>query len=96
MANDTPFYRAVAEELRSGKIDDGLWLKALVESHGDEKMAHVQYTKLRVTELQEHAARARDEAEHRREREQVDMYTGGKKVRNLLIIAFILAIIAVC
>ena len=93
MANDTPFYRAVAEELRSGKIDDGLWLKALVESQGDEKMAKIQYTKLRVTELQAQARKqargqetAEAEAEHRRE--EVDRT--GNMVMHIIIAVIII------
>ena len=44
-------YRIVAEELSNSNIDQGLWLRALVESENNHDMAKANYTKLRIEQL---------------------------------------------
>ena len=34
--DDEKYYQAVADELREGRINDGLWTKALARCQGDE------------------------------------------------------------
>jgi len=44
-------YEQVAAEIVAGKIKQGLWLKATVESDGDDFRARTIYTKFRVEQL---------------------------------------------
>ena len=44
-------YRIVAEEISSNNVDQGLWLRALVESQNDQELTKGHYAKLRVEEL---------------------------------------------
>ena len=44
-------YRKVAEEISSNIVDQGLWLRALVESNNDNEIAKTRYAKLRIEEL---------------------------------------------
>ena len=44
-------YRIVAEEISGNNVDQGLWLRSLVESCNDQDLAKSHYAKLRVEEL---------------------------------------------
>ena len=49
--NDEQIYQRVADEIRTNGPREGLWLKALTQSLGDEHKAKFVYTKLRVDQL---------------------------------------------
>jgi len=51
-------YEQVAAEIGAGKIKKGLWLKATVESGGNENKAKVLYTQFRLAQVLEEVARA--------------------------------------
>lgn len=44
-------YQLVANEIRDGKISEGLRLKASVDANGEEEKARILYTKYRVEQL---------------------------------------------
>jgi hypothetical protein len=46
------FYEKIANEIRNGEVNQGLWLKATVESGGSEFHAKALYVKLRVKQLE--------------------------------------------
>ena len=50
---DQQFYDMVASELARGERSDGLWLKALSESNGDDHKAKAKYIKFRVQSLKD-------------------------------------------
>lgn len=52
---DRLFYDAVAEEMKFGYQDDGLWLMAYEKAQGDDKRAKALYIGLRVERLREQA-----------------------------------------
>ncbi len=52
---DRLFYDAVAEEMKFGYQDDGLWLMAYEKAQGDDKRAKAFYIGLRVERLREQA-----------------------------------------
>ena len=52
-ARDVAFHDAAIEEVASGTIRPGLWAKALIEVHGDERMAKITYIKLLVLALKD-------------------------------------------
>ena len=50
---DQQFYELVASELARGERSDGLWLKALSASNGDDHKAKAKYIKFRVQSLKD-------------------------------------------
>lgn len=64
--NDERYYEKVSGELRAGQLKEGLWMKCLVESGGNEESARLLYVKERVSQLvraeREMAKRAREMA----------------------------------
>jgi hypothetical protein len=50
------YFEMVGDELKRGIVRDGLWLKAMADSGGDEKRATAAYTRLRVTSMRQEAA----------------------------------------
>jgi hypothetical protein len=75
-APDQRFYDAVAEELRSRSIVDGLWVRSFSEASGDEAKARAIYIAHRVEQLKaeeaaavERAARQEQERRESAERE---------------------------
>lgn len=48
---DERFYKKVSDELKSGDLHEGLWIKCLVEYNGDEHLARIKYFKIRVEQL---------------------------------------------
>lgn len=44
-------YEEIAKEIANGNINQGLWLKATVESGGNEFKAKANYTKLRIKQF---------------------------------------------
>ena len=46
-------FQLAAEELESGQIRKGLWIKALTEVSGDERAAKANYIKLRVDQFKQ-------------------------------------------
>ena len=72
-------YEQVAAEIVAGQIKQGLWLKATVESDGDDFRARTIYTKFRVEQLKaelpkpsaaEATMKARSEEKLRREQQE--------------------------
>lgn len=61
-------YEQVATEIINGKINQGLWLKATVESGGSEFKAKALYAKLRVRQLK----REMEDASQAKAREHVE------------------------
>ncbi len=53
--NDTRFYSVVEEELKNQKMHEGLWLKSLTESNGNNEAAKVLYVKYRIEQLRKDA-----------------------------------------
>ena len=49
-------YAQAAEEVASGQIRQGLWVKAIAETGGDEAAAKARYLMLRVEIMQAEAA----------------------------------------
>jgi hypothetical protein len=49
--NDDAFYDQVAEEIETGNLVRGVWVRAFSEADGDENRAKAIYIKLRVTKL---------------------------------------------
>ena len=49
--NDERYYEIVSGELRAGQLKEGLWMKCLVESGGNEESAKLLYVKERVSQL---------------------------------------------
>lgn len=49
--DDEKYYQAVADELREGRINDGLWTKALARCMGDENKTKATYIQWRVEQL---------------------------------------------
>lgn len=49
--SDADVYTAVAKEMDEGKIDQGLWAKAVSMSEGVEQVAKAKYIKLRVSQI---------------------------------------------
>jgi hypothetical protein len=49
--HDQVYYDRVAEEIRNGKIKEGLWTKAFSIAYGNESVAKSHYISLRVKEL---------------------------------------------
>ena len=49
--DDEKYYQAVADELREGRINDGLWTKALARCQGDENKTKATYIQWRVEQL---------------------------------------------
>lgn len=49
--SDTDLYSVVADELKSNRIDDGLWTKAFALEGGEENATKARYIKLRVLQL---------------------------------------------
>ena len=52
---DAAFHDAAIEEIASGVRRQGLWAKALIEAHGDERTAKMVYVKLLVVALKDEA-----------------------------------------
>ena len=52
---DAAFHDAAIEEVASGARRPGLWAKALIEAHGDERIARITYIKLLVLALKDEA-----------------------------------------
>ena len=52
---DAAFHDAAIEEVASGTRRTGLWAKALIEAHGDERIAKITYIKLLVLALKDEA-----------------------------------------
>jgi len=50
---DDLFYTQVADEISKGQINEGLWLKATVETNGNDLQSKLRYTKLRINQLKE-------------------------------------------
>jgi hypothetical protein len=50
------YFEMVGDELRRGIVRNGLWLKAMADSGGDEKRATAAYTRLRVASMRQEAA----------------------------------------
>ncbi len=57
--HDEHLYQRVADELRASGPVEGLWLKALTETLGDEHKAKFVYTKLRVAQFKSEIAAER-------------------------------------
>ena len=55
-------YDQIADEIRDGNIDRGLWMEAFAASDGDQQTARAQYIKLRVRKLRGMNPRERREA----------------------------------
>ncbi len=51
--SEEKLYAEVMREIKTGKLRDGLWAKAMAESDFDEKKAKAKYVKLRVQSLQD-------------------------------------------
>lgn len=49
--DDEKYYQAVADELREGRINDGLWTKALARCQGDENKTKATYIQWRVEQI---------------------------------------------
>jgi hypothetical protein len=75
---DEQLYEAVGEELASGELRRGLWLKALHETGGDEGRARLRYVGLRVQ-----AMRGERRAESRRQMGRKLARGGGTSVQVL-------------
>jgi len=56
-------YRVIASEITDGKVDDGIWLRALTENDNDDAKAKARYTKLRMAELTRDLVKAKQELE---------------------------------
>lgn len=56
---DEEFYSAVAQELASGQVHQGIWAKALSDSDYDENKAKARYIKLRVRSIKNDLAEQR-------------------------------------
>ncbi|MFO1473229.1 MAG: hypothetical protein U1F20_01255 [Lysobacterales bacterium] len=52
---DAAFHDAAIQEVASGTRRQGLWAKAIIEAHGDERMARIIYIKLLVLALKDEA-----------------------------------------
>lgn len=61
--NDEQDYLAAYDELKSGKIDRGLWIKCLTLESGDKEKAKFQYIKQRVAQKKEQVSAAVHKAE---------------------------------
>ena len=48
---DQTYYDIVANEIKTGKIDNGLWTRAYAEALGDERKAKALYINYRVNQL---------------------------------------------
>ena len=46
--DDEIYFEMVAQELRSGVLREGLWVKALSSAVGNEKLVRSLYIKMRV------------------------------------------------
>ncbi len=57
--NDEKYFQIVAEELRSNRINDALWTKAIAKSQGDENKTKATYINLRVEQLMQEEKRSR-------------------------------------
>lgn len=53
------YYDQIADEIRDGTIDRGLWTEAFAASAGNEQAAKAHYIKLRVRKLRETSTRRR-------------------------------------
>lgn len=49
--DDTKYYDKIAAEMRNGDRKEGLWLKAITQTDGDEKKAESEYVRLRLKQL---------------------------------------------
>ena len=65
MEADEKSYNIVAQELKSGIIRDGLWVKALSKSFGDEGIAKSLYIEWRVNQLIENEKSIKREEENK-------------------------------
>lgn len=54
--SDEAYYEMAGEEIRRGTIRQGLWLKAVAMSDGDENRARAAYLKLRVESMRTEVA----------------------------------------
>lgn len=50
---DEKLFLAVHDELAKSKVNQGLWVKALSKSNGDENQAKAKYIKLRVQSMKD-------------------------------------------
>lgn len=66
-------YEMVSEELRSGTRREGLWMKAIAKSEGDEDRATAMYVELRVQSIKDEQEIR--EAAERTEKEQRTQYS---------------------
>lgn len=55
-------YERAADELGSGELRKGLWVKALSDVNGNEEAAKARYIKLRVAQYKEEIAASRHQA----------------------------------
>lgn len=53
MTQDDSLYSCVAEEISQGKVDGGMWAKAIAHSDGSENSAKSFYIKFRVSQMKE-------------------------------------------
>lgn len=53
MIQEDSLYSQVAEEIAQGKLDSGIWAKAIAHSEGSENLAKSLYVKFRITQMKE-------------------------------------------
>ena len=75
--NEEALYAQVHTEIEGGDIRQGLWLKALSDSDGNELKAKAKYAKARVKSLKDEAAIAKVVLE-----EQEQKFKGEKNSRR--------------
>lgn len=51
MLNDEKYYKIVSDEIKENRINEAVWLKAMVEAKRDVEKAKIIYIKLRVQQL---------------------------------------------
>ena len=84
MNSDEKWYEIVAQELKLGLRRDGLWVKALAKSLGDNELAKSLYIELRVVQLMEEDFQKKESdrliAKKEKEREKLQDKRERKKI----------------
>ena len=51
LMNDEQYYRIINDEIKENRINEAIWLKALVEANRDVERAKIIYIKLRISQM---------------------------------------------
>lgn len=92
--DDIYYYNIVAKELKTGQINQGLWLKCLTEESGDDKSAKLKYVQYRIEQLKSKDKLDDYREKKRRQREELAKIPSiSKKVRMIRLSLIFLSIV---